>query len=142
MSDSTDDPIGIPNSTRLFRRISPYWVVYDKNRGEKRPSSQNFQNSKDETGMSVYAENVVIATGEVPADFLRGRWSAWYLAAIPAGWMRECGQRVYLDFDSQDADDINPAHAAVAGDKPTKIRSKLGERFEWVVAPPVGSGQD
>ena len=89
MSDSTDDPIGIPNSTRLFRRISPVWVVYDKNRGEQRPTSQNFQNSRDDTGMS-------------------------------------------------DSDDVHPSHAAVAGEKPSKIRSKLGQRFEWVVAPPSG----
>jgi hypothetical protein len=139
MSERSDDPIGIPDSTRLFRRISPHWVVYDKNRGEKRPTSQNFQNSKDETPMSVYAENVAILSGEVPADFLRGRWATWHLAAIPAGWMRECGQHVYLDPENQDADDIHPSHTAVAGEKPSKIRPKLGERFEWVVAPPAGS---
>src|SRR6266852_7640212 len=112
-----DDPVGIPAGIRLFRRIDPTKIVYDKNRRERRPTSQNFQNSKDGTPMSVFAENVAVAHGETPADFLKGRWSGWYLAAVPAGWMREHGQKVYLDPDNQDPDDEHPSHAAVDGPK-------------------------
>lgn len=91
-----DDIARIPSETRLFRRVDPNWVVFDKNRNELRPTSQNFQDSKDGTPMSVFAENVAVASGEVPIDFLRNRWSEWCLVAVSAGAMREHGQAVYL----------------------------------------------
>jgi hypothetical protein len=105
MAEQKDDPVGIPDNTRLFRRIDPHQVVYDKDRKERRPTSQNFNDSKDGTPMSVFAENVAIAHGEAPADFLRGRWSEWYLVAVTAGAMRQLGQEVYLDSFNQDTDD-------------------------------------
>jgi|SRR5712692_266565 len=67
-----DDPKAIPNETRLFRRINPVYTVYDSNRKERRPTSRNFQDSNDGSPMSVFAENIAIAHGEVPAGFLRG----------------------------------------------------------------------
>src|SRR5690349_7892727 len=115
-----DDPASIPDETRLFRRISPYWVVYDKNRKERRPTSQNFDDSQDGTPMSVYAENIAIAHGEKPDDFLKGHWSAYFLAAVRAGSMRQQGQRVYPDPHNQDPDDSHPSHSAVAGRKDGK----------------------
>ena len=86
--------------------------------------------------MSVFAENVASANGETPAHFLKGRWSEWYLAAVTAEWMRHHGQKVYLDFDNQDAEDRYASHAAVDGSKDAKTRQKLGENYEWIVAPP------
>jgi len=136
MFDRKDDPVGIPNGTRLLRRIDPEKVVYDKNRQERRPTSQNFQNSKDEPTMSVFAENVALEHGEVPSDFLKGRWSTWYLAAVSAEWMRQHNQKVYLDPDNQDPDDFHPSHAAVDGPKDTKTRPKIADKYEWVVPPP------
>lgn len=85
MSAQKDDPIGIPDDTRLFRRINPQWIVYDENVKAWRPNSQNFQDSKDGTPMSVFAENVAVASGETPLDFLKGQWEAWSLSAITAG---------------------------------------------------------
>jgi hypothetical protein len=136
MAERNDDLVAIPNGTRLFRRIDPAKIVYDKNRQERRPTSQNFQNSKDEATMSVFAENVAVAHGEVQADFLKGRWSDWYLVAVPAEWMRKHNQKVYLDPDNQDPDDYHPSHAAVDGSKDTKTRPKLADRYEWIVPPP------
>jgi hypothetical protein len=135
MPSSRDDQQAIPDSVRLFRRISPACIVFDRNKNQWRPTSQNFQDSKDGTPMSVFAENIANSHGEVPSDFLRGRWSAWHLAALPAGWMRECGQSVYPEKANQDPDDTFQSHTAVEGPKPTNQRGKLGERFEWVVAP-------
>ena len=86
--------------------------------------------------MSVFAENVAEAHGEIPTDFLKGRWSGWYLAAVTAGWMRSHDQRVYLDTDNQDADDTHPSHAAVDGPKDAKTRPKLAANYEWIVPPP------
>jgi len=132
-----DDPVGIPDETRLFRRIDPSWITPDKNRGEWRPTSQNFQDSKDGTPMSVFAENVANANGELPSAFVRegGLWAGWYLAAITAGWMRELGQAVYLDPANQDPNDIYQSHAAVEGPKDNKTRSKISSKYEWVIPP-------
>src|ERR1022692_1205745 len=113
MADQKDDPVGIPDETRLFRRIDPNQVVYDKDRKERRPTSQNFNDSKDGSPMSVFAENVAIAHGESPGDFLRGRWSGCYLAAVRAAAMRQHGQEVYLDPHNQDPDDRYASHTAV-----------------------------
>jgi hypothetical protein len=88
-----NDPFAIPNETRLFRRINPNWTTYDANRKERRPSSQNFQDSPDGTPMSVFAENIARAAGELPPDFLTGQWSGFYLAAVTAGWMRSVAKR-------------------------------------------------
>jgi hypothetical protein len=136
MSGRDDDPVGIPDGTRLFRRIDPSKIVYDRDRSERRPTSQNFQNSKDETSMSVFAENVAAAHLEAPADFLRGRWSGWYLVAVTAAAMRRYGQKVYLDPANQDPDDYHPSHAAVDGPKDAKLRPKLAAEYEWIVGPP------
>jgi hypothetical protein len=136
MAGNKDAPTTIPDDTRLFRRIDPHKIVFDYNRGEWRPTSQNFQNTKGETSMSVFAENVAKAQGEAPTDFLRGRWSHHFLAAVLAGDMRKQGQQVYLDVTNQDPDDFHPSHAAVDGPKDSKLRPKLAENYEWVVPPP------
>jgi hypothetical protein len=134
MPGRNDDPVAIPDATRLFRRIDPHKIVFDRNRNEWRPTSQNFQNSRDGT-MSVFAENVAIAHQETPTDFLRGRWSVWFLAAVPAEWMRKNNQKVYLDPENQDPEDEHPSHAAVDGPKDSKVRPKLADRYEWIVPP-------
>jgi len=136
MPDRNDDPAAIPNGTRLFRRINPAMIVFDKDRGEQRPTSHNFQNSKDGTPMSVFAENVAVVHGEAVTDFLRGVWSESYLVAVPTEWMRQNGQKVYLDPDNQDPEDWHPSHAAVDGVKDKKTRPKLAEKYEWIIPPP------
>jgi hypothetical protein len=135
MSNDKDDRTTIPDGVRLFRRIDPNKIVFDYNRGEWRPTSQNFQNTRGETSMSVFAENIAELSGEQPADFLRGRWSLYLLAAVRAGDMRMHGQKVYLDLANQDPDDFHPSHAAVDGPKESKLRQKLAENYEWVVPP-------
>ena len=86
--------------------------------------------------MSVFAENVAVAHGEVPSDFLKERWSGWYLAAVSAESMRKYNQKVYLDPHNQDPEDNHPSHAAVDGAKDSKLRPKLADNYEWVVPPP------
>jgi hypothetical protein len=135
-----DDPVAIPNETRLFRRISPSMIVYDSNLGERRPTSQNFQDSTDGTPMSVYAENLAKAHGESPEHFLQGRWSAWYLVAVTAGRMRELGQHVYPDSANQDPDDFFHSHSAVRGSKHGSTRPKLVQKFEWCPASTISLG--
>lgn len=136
MSGLKDDQNAIPNDTRLFRRINPEWIVYDKNVGRFRPTSQNFQDSANGTPMSVFAENIAKLHGESAEGFLRGHWSSWYLVAVIAGRMRELSQDVYPDLGNQPADDFFHSHAAVEGPKDHKTRSKLAKDHEWIVVPP------
>ena len=135
MPDQIDDLVGIPNGTLLFRRIDPTKIVYDKNLKERRPTSQNFQNSNDGTPMSVFAENVALANDEAPQDFLTGVWSDWLLAGVYVEDMRAHHQKVYLDLHNQEATDFHPSHAAVDGTKDAKTRKKLAEKYEWIVPP-------
>jgi len=86
--------------------------------------------------MSVFAENIAIAYGENPEDFLKGHWKGFYLAAVTAGWMRRHGQEVYPDPDNQDPDDHFHSHCAVEGPKKNKVRKNLADGYEWVIAPP------
>ena len=131
-----DDPVGIPNGTRLFRRADPTFKTYDSNRKQWRPTSQVFQDSNDGTPMSVFAENVAIEHGETPQGFLQGRWAEWYLVAVFSEDMRTHGQKVYLDPHNQDLNDSYHSHAAVEGRKDPKTRKKLSQRYEWVIPPP------
>ena len=131
-----DDPTSIPNGTRLFRRINPAFVVWDKIRGERRPTSQNFRNSQEQEKMSVFAENIAAPHNETPRGFLSGRFSEWFLVALPAEWMRENAQKVYPDPDDQEPAERYESHSAVEGAKKERTRVKLGEKYEWVVAPP------
>ena len=85
--------------------------------------------------MSVYAENLAVAYGESPADFVKGRWSDWHLAAVTAQRMRQLGQAVYPDAANQDSDDFHASHTAVSGPKDTKTRQKLAAEYEWIIAP-------
>jgi hypothetical protein len=136
MAEPNDDPVRIPDETRLFRRINPQWLTYDANRKELRPSGQNYQDSPDGTPMSVFAENIALEHGESPADFLKEPWSDWYLAAVSAGWLRKCGQKVYLDLRYQDANDFHQSHTVVFGTKDAKVRSRIAKQYEWVLPPP------
>jgi len=86
--------------------------------------------------MSVFAENIATLNGEAPEDFLTGPWAAFYVAAVTAGWMRECDQSVYPDPEHQDQADRFESHSAVEGRKDKqKVRSKLAKRYEWVIPP-------
>lgn len=85
--------------------------------------------------MSVFAENLALANGETPDQFLQGVWEEFHLAAVTAGWMRENGQAVYPDAENQPNDDRFESHAAVRGAKKEKTRKKLAERYEWIIAP-------
>ncbi len=125
----TDDP-SIKDTARLFRRIHPQWIVYDQNRRMRRPSSRNFNDSQDKTPMSVYVEEIAIQHNQTPSDFLKDEWSHHFLAAITAGWARQCGQKVYPSATKEE-----PAHADVAGRKPSNTRSRLAQPAEWVIGP-------
>lgn len=116
-----------------YRRMS---VVPASMPLERRRTSQNLQDSKDGTPMAVFAENVAVEYGGNPADFFQGLRSGWYLAAVPAGWMRQHNQEVYLESKNQEPGDHHPSHAAVAGPKDNKVRPRLAEKYEWVVQPP------
>lgn len=134
MPDHKDDPDAIPDDTRLFRRVNPHFLTFDHNLGKWRPTSQAFIDPSDGSPMSVFAENIAQTYNEKPADFLRGHWSCWLLAAIQAGAARTLGMEVYPDPENQDSAEDFKSHSSVRGDK-RKVKQKLAQKAEWIVAP-------
>lgn len=124
-----NDP-SIADAVRLFRRINPYWVVFDKNKGMRRPSSRNFNNSQDKSPMSVFLEDVLVQHRLEATDLLQDEWAHHFVAAITAGWARQCDQGVM-----RTPTESEPAHADVNGNKPENVRRRLAGPAEWIVSP-------
>jgi hypothetical protein len=123
------DDIAIGNDVRLFRRIHPQWIVRDDNLNCFRPSSQAFNNSQDDSPMSVNREDILQQENREPAVLLTG-FHEWGLASVRAGVMRENGQGIAADPlpDEQ-------SHALVFGPKPPKTRKRIAKTAEWVIQP-------
>jgi hypothetical protein len=126
-----DDDPSIADETRLFRRINPHWIVFDKNRVCVAQVLKTFNDSQDGSSMSVFIEDILASSGLQAADLLRDEWAQHFVAAITAGWARQCGQGVRRTPTSTE-----PAHADVRGNKPANVRKKLAGPAEWIVAPP------
>ena len=81
--------------------------------------------------MSVFVENTMIACGQTATALLQDEWANHFVAAITAGWARQCEQGVVPS-----PTETEPAHADVRGPKPTNMRKKLAKPAEWVIPPP------
>ena len=128
------DDASIGNDVRLFRRIHPQWIVRDDNLKCLRPSSQAFNNSQDDTPMSVNREDILQQERREPATLLAG-FNEWALAAIRAGTMREQGQGIASDPTPEEA-----SHALVFGAKPSNVRKRIARSAEWVIEPNKRNG--
>jgi hypothetical protein len=122
--DVHDDP-GIPDSTHVWRRISPNWIKYDSAQERRRPSSQAFQDSRDGTPMSVFLESEL----STPAAALQGH-TGYSLVALRVGYVRSLGLVVTR---SPIRPEDPPGHAWVVGSKTASIRAKLARHATWVV---------
>jgi DNA-binding transcriptional LysR family regulator len=104
----------IPDDAELWRRIHPRWFVLDEVTGERRVSTQAFENSPDDSGTSV-----VIAAESSEAMVMAG-FDDYGLAMLTAGLAREQGQgvrRVPLP-------DV-PGHAQIEGQKTRLVKKAL-----------------
>lgn len=119
------DDLTISDDTTLWRRIPPAWVVYDENQGRSRPSSQAFQDDRNEEPMSVYLADECDGHDEALAGH-----EGFFLVSVTAEQVRSLGQGIARD-PLPDA----PSHCLVFGKKTKKVRSSLAKRADWVVAP-------
>ena len=121
-----DDP-NIPDGTALWRRIPPIWWLKDPGTGQYRLTSEAFDDSRDNTPMSVAIAAEVVGGAET---FLKG-FVGNGIAAFTAGYARHtCGFAV-----SRDPVEGEPWHAHVIGNKKPKLRKLLSKGCTMVVTP-------
>ena len=121
-----DNP-GIPDAEVLYRRVwSGLWVW-----SESRPQSGAFDDSSDQSPMSVAIESLLTVASMVPRDLLTG-WPAFGLVSFTAGLARDLGLRV------TEAPPVagEPAHGWVAGKKTRGIMKRLAKTCTVVIPPP------
>lgn len=124
------DDKSIADTTELFRRINPEQIVQDDNTGERRPSSAAFNDSSDESPMSVALGDTLQAAGRSPESTIAS-YPAWGLVAITARVARDCEQAIVRDPVPEE-----PAHGLVAGKKTGGRKNTFKRAARWVVLPP------
>lgn len=129
MSESQNyiDDLSITDEADLWRRIHPKQVVPDKNTGQLRPSSAAFQNSTNNSPMSILIAEIVLKSDRDTSDVLSS-YPGFSLAVFTAGIARKCNQGV-----KRDALPDEQAHGLVFGKKTPGVRRKLAELSKWVV---------
>lgn len=128
-----DDPT-IADDSVLWRRICPFWIVPDANRGGFRVSSAAFDDSKDGTPTSIHLEEVARSIGRTAEDILRP-FTGYGLASLTAGQARGCEQAIGKDPLPND-----PTHGYLAGRKTQSIKKRLAAACQWVIPPPISNG--
>jgi len=123
-----DDP-SILNDDELWRRIPPWHVVEDGNRGGKRISKAAFEDHPDGSPMSVVLADEVKATGRDAHSIVEG-YEEFCLASVTAGLARDLNQGVMR----KPLDD-EPAHAEVFGKKTDGVRKGFAREAVWVIGP-------
>jgi len=127
---SLADDETIESDWRLFRRISPQWLVPD-GAGGRRLSSAAFQNHPtNPLAFSVHIERVLQELG-LPYDSLVAGHTGYSVVAITAGLVRQHNQKI-----QRVADVTDPAHAHVLGAKPGSVKKAFAEAAVWVIPPP------
>lgn len=123
-----DDP-SILDGDDLWRRIPPWHVVEDKNRGGKRISKAAFEDHPDGSPMSVLLAKEVTASGR-DAHSVIADYDDFCLASVPAGLARSLNQGIVR----KPLDD-EPAHAEVFGKKTDGVRKRFAREAIWVIGP-------
>jgi hypothetical protein len=126
---SLADDNTIANDWRLFRRISPEWLVPD-GAGGNRVSSQAFQNHPtNPLAFSVHIERVLQDLG-LPYETIIAGHSGYSVVAITAALVRQHKQVI-----QRAADVADPAHAHVLGLKPGSVKKAFSKAAVWVIPP-------
>lgn len=126
MPDFQDDP-RIPDHADVWRRITPEWLKWDREQGRQQLNSQAFQDSVDETPMSVFLASELPA----PEEALAGH-SGYFLAGLNVGFVRSLGLGVARE-PIRPEDPVG--HAWVVGTKTRRIRRQLAKHAHWVIGP-------
>ncbi|MFG1643802.1 hypothetical protein ACGFMK_26215 [Amycolatopsis sp. NPDC049252] len=123
-----DEPKEVPDDCRVFRVVHRDWVKEVD--GEERPSSQAFQNHRDDGLMSVYVEEDWEDT-DLAVENLIKRWGEDYRVCwLRAGDIRELGEKVY-----RAPNDEFPGHGAVehpgSRNRPQGVKSRMAKKAQW-----------
>jgi hypothetical protein len=118
----------VPDTTRLFRRITREWVVNDKVTGKRRLSSNAFKNWPDTDRMSIALEDTLACLGRTPESIAEGKDR--YLVALEAGYVRS---EPFKQDVRRSPKDGEPEHGDVVGAKPKSLRNAFAEAAEWIV---------
>jgi len=119
----------LPPDTILWRRISEKFLVTDGD-GNKRPSSQAFQNLKDNM-FSVHNATIAIKQKISPQSLLVC-FGCEFMASISVELAISSGQSVVAAPEPDD-----PTHTHVIGEKNKPVRRKFAKSSDWVLAPPT-----
>jgi hypothetical protein len=133
-----DDP-SISNDDPVWRRIPPGWWTYDHNEGRVRPTSKNFQYSRDKTTGRKHPMSVTLGKGVEPAAALEGQpagfklvgWSAGHLRGHELGVCRNDQPQVLahgLVFTLQ-TDDAGKRRTNLSD----SVREKLSRSADWLI---------
>lgn len=130
--DERIDDESIPNTDRLFRRVTPN-QLNDNPDGTKRPSSAVFKT----TELSVNIESLMIEQGRLPENGLEG-YPNNYLTSIIVCDVRSFGYPIVKDTKPPE----DPAHGLVLGKKSDGFAKKMAKNLStWIVEPPKVSAE-
>lgn len=123
-----DDPT-IADATVLWRRIPPNGdvtsIVFDGTLQRQRPSSGNFDDHPDGSGMSV-----TMNLGQPNDQALQGH-EGFLLVAFTAGEARALGLSLMRQPEPND-----PNHVEIIGPKTKRVKNWLAKNCGWVIPPP------
>ena len=125
MPEPYDDP-NIGDEDRIIRRIAEHHLTPDENFGDTRISSQAFKPSSDGSGLSVDIEQLILADGKDPREWLI---TPPFIGAVsfPAAAARGHGCRIGYDpIKNHPTLPDNPYHGAVWGPAPTPHKISNG----------------
>ena len=121
--DQIDDDASILPDTRVLRRIPPGRVA--KKTPTKRPQTDNFKNSRDDTGTSVS----VWEKANSPDKVLRGH-KGFGLVSLTVGDIRDAGLGIVRAPNPED-----PHHAHIQGKKTGAAKRGLAKAAVWISRP-------
>ncbi len=121
---STEDGPRVADTTLLYRRVHPNFVVPDEDRGCQRLSGGAFNDEE----MSVHLGDVLTRIGKDPKTVVA---HPYCLVSLIARVARDNGQTIVRSPTDEDE-----SHGAVNGRKPKSVLNALKAAASWEVAPP------
>ena len=113
----------------LLRRIPPYHLYEDKERGSLRPSSAAFEDDDDGDPMSVYRRDILQKESGGIQRVMIGHPN-YALASLTAGHVRCKDQTVHPDPLPEES-----AHTQICGLKPKSTCRWFAKQAKWALAP-------
>lgn len=139
-----DDDPSVEAGDPVWRRIPPGWWTFDHNEGRVRPTSKNFQYSKDKETGKRHPMSVTLGKGLAPDAGLAGQsvgfelveWTADHLRSLELGVCRDERPDIVahgLVFTLQ-LDGAGKRKANISD----SVRDKLSASAHWVIELTLG----